>query len=99
MLHAQISNQAFILWLIRRAGTVKWTALCKTLNVNPYRGDTASHMLASALRRLITAGLVLSSSPLDDLDFRSKVDVDSVTFSVTPLVAQIQDALQLSLRR
>ena len=94
MHYKELGNPAYILWLIREGRGATWQSLCQSLGMDPDNRFTAFGTLMISLQSLSRAKLISTNQPLEPLDEQS---VETLTFSVTPLLGIMQTTLGVSL--
>jgi hypothetical protein len=86
-------HAAYVLWLIRGGRGTKWSDLCAHFGMDPGDRLTQHAMLCEALKSLLAAGLIHADGNLESL----LTGPNDPSFSVTPLLSQLQSTLKLSL--
>ena len=87
-------HAAYVLWLIRDRIATNWSDLCMHFGINPEDHLTQHAMLFETLRSLMAVELIHTDGNIESPGSIPK----NLSFSVTPLVSQLQSTLKLSLR-
>jgi len=93
------SNPTGILALIRDGIANDWESLCRFFKLQPYPVDTLKGQLFYTLSSLSRVGLIsIEGSHSVEYHLLEKDQLKKVSFKVTNLVHQLQNALQISLK-